>query len=67
MEEENKEKNDVERDDELKDTQEKVMKETREEELLVLGRVLTRQKGVQGEPASPIHTHSIWTSFTHSN
>ena len=55
MEEENKEKNDVERDDELKDTQEKVMKETREEELLVLGRVLTRQKGVQGEPASPIH------------
>ena len=59
MEEENKEKNDVERDDELKDTQEKVMKETREEELLVLGRVLTRQKGVQGEPASPIHTRPL--------
>ena len=47
MEEENKEKNDVERDDELKDTQEKVMKEAREEELLVLGRVLSDITGTE--------------------
>jgi len=49
MEEENEEQNKDERDHELKETQGKVMEEAREEQLLVLRRFLSQQKGVKDE------------------
>ena len=59
MEEENEEKNEDESDHELNETKEEVVEEASEEELLVLRRVPSHQKGVKAAPASSLHTHPI--------
>ena len=59
VEEENKEKNEDERDRELEETKEKVMEESSEEKLFILGRVLSKRKGVQGERVNPLPTHPL--------
>ena len=59
IEEENEEKNEDERDHELEETQGEVVEEAREEELLVLRRVPSQQKGVRDEPSNPSPTHPI--------
>ena len=58
MEEDKEEKDEDERDHELEETQEEVAEEAREEELSVLRRVPSQQKGVKDEPSNPLPTHS---------
>ena len=57
MEEENEEENEDESDHELEEIQAEVVEEASEEELLILRRVPSHQKGVEDTPANPLSTH----------
>ena len=57
MEEENEEENEDESDHELEEIQAEVVEKASEEELLMLRRVPSHQKGVKDKPANPLSTH----------